>query len=105
MRRKLGDFLLSFAHIAPEHQVAAIREWLEIRGFFRIDEIAVALQLQILDDALLQEAIEVCGAGDFITGEAFFGDARAANDVATFEYENFQSGASQVAGGDQAVMP
>ena len=76
---ELRHFLQRASAILPHEEMAAIGEGREKRRILGVDPVAVALQFQFADDALLQEAGQVCGRGNFVTRPDFLGDRATAD--------------------------
>src|SRR6266404_1080799 len=102
--REFGNLALCVCHLRPEDEVPAIEKGLKVCGALGIDVVSKANQIQIVDHLLLQQAVQIGGSRKLESREAFFGDARSADDIAPFEHQDSPSGASQIPGGYESVV-
>ena len=65
---------------------------------------AVARKVEVANDFRAQKRDDVRANGEFESGDDFFGDGRAAEDVAAFEDEDFFAGAGEVGRVHEAVV-
>ena len=65
---------------------------------------AVAGKVEVANDFRPQQRDDVGANGKLESGEDFFGDGGAAEDVTAFEHEDFLAGAGEVGGVDEAVV-
>ena len=102
--REFGNLGQRLRAILPHEEVAAIGERGEERRVFGVHLIAVALQLQLADDALLQQAGEIRAGGDAIARPDFFGDRAAAQQFAPLKHEYLAPRPRQIRSRNQPVV-
>src|SRR5579872_6029272 len=102
--RKFGDFGEGLLAVLPHEEIAPVRERGEKRWIFGVYLVSETLQLEVLDDALLQQAGQVRSGGNMIAGPDFFGDGASAGKLATLEQQDAPPSASQVCRCHQPVV-
>src|SRR5712671_4122677 len=65
----------------------------------------MAREIEIADDLRAQQAVQIRGGRNAEPGPQLLSDARAAYQLAPLEHQHPQSGAREVGGRDEAVMP
>src|SRR5204862_3569013 len=78
--------------------------WRKERRVLGVYFVAEALELEVVDNALLQEAGEVGSGRDAKSGPNFFGDGAAADELTAFEHKHALPRPGQVRGRDQSVV-
>src|SRR5579872_3465424 len=73
-------------------------------GVLGVHLVAEAMEFQIVDDALLEQAGEIGCGRDFVARPDFLRDTTATHQFAFFEHQDRPSGAREVCGGNQSVM-
>jgi hypothetical protein len=99
--RQFGECLLL---VLPEQEVAVIGKRREEGGVFGINGIPMRRKIEVADDTLLQQARQISGGGDAVTGPDLLGDRASTDHLALFQYEHAAAGTRQVRGGYQAVV-
>src|SRR5579871_1803914 len=76
----------------------------EKRRVFGIDVIPVPFELQLVDDAWLEQAGEICAGGYVVARPELLGYRAASHHPPLFEHQDAPSRARQVSGRDESVM-
>jgi hypothetical protein len=99
--RDLGESLRA---VLPHEQMTAVGKRREERRVFRVDDVAVAGEIEFAHDFFLHEAGKIGGSGNAVAGPDFLGDGASADQLAGFEDEDFLAGFGEIGGGDESVM-
>src|SRR5437764_4598838 len=101
MARELAAILVV---IGPLHEVVIVRQWCE-RALERQDVQAVARELELADDFRAQQTHNVGKDREAETREHFFAHRRAADALAPLEHQNLATGAREIGGTGEAIVP
>ena len=104
VRRQPSDVLRVARHVAPERERGPVGERHEVVRRDDRDLVAVALQLELVDDPLRHQRHDVGRAGDLVAGPRLLRDGRAAQDVTPFEDQDVEPGTREVRGTREAVV-
>ena len=85
--------------------MAPIGKGREKRRIFRVHKVTEALQLEILDDAILQQAGQVCRCGNTKARPDFFGDGASSDELPSFEHEHTAARPREVGRRHQPIVP
>src|SRR5438874_429330 len=84
--------------------MTAVGKWRKERRVLGVDLISEALQLEVVDDALLQQAGEIGGRRYPKAGPHLFGDRAAADELTALKHEHSLPCPGQVRGRYQTVV-
>ena len=90
--------------VLPESEVLAAAEGQYRERIDRTPHESVALELEVVDDALLEVPAHVRAGRHAVAREELFGVGGAADPLSALEHGDVETGAGQVEGGDEAVV-
>jgi hypothetical protein len=102
---EFGDLLEGVRRVLPGEKIAAIGERREKRRILRIDLVAEAIQFQLGDHTLAQQARKIGGGRDTIAGPDLLGHGASAHQVATFEHQHGEAPPRKIGGRGQSIVP
>jgi hypothetical protein len=97
------EFAAGFGVVVDAPEMVAVGHGRE-SAVEREDFEAVARKIEVANDFRAQKRDNVGADGEFESGDDFFGDGGAAEDVAAFEDEDFFAGASEIGRVGQAIV-
>ena len=101
-----SDHLMVALGVVPEAQGGPVVEWTPQMRVDQVHAISVAPQVELVDDAMVEEADEVCAGTHHEPRvvERMLEGARTADAVARLEHEHGAPRAREVCGGGEAVV-